>query len=163
MSLDTLKDALIHELQDILSAENQITEALPDMIDAAEDSQLKQAFKDHLEETAGQIQRVEKALRSLGGEVETHKCKAMEGLIKEGKELLKEDADADVKDAMLIAAAQKVEHYEIASYGTVCTWCETLGEHEALELLKQNIDQEESADLKLTRLAKGEINADAVA
>ncbi len=159
--LDTLEKALVDELKDILSAEKQITKALPKMAKAATDPKLKEGFEMHLEQTKEQITRLEKAFEIMGKTATAKKCKAMEGIIAEGQELMDEDATDDVKDALLIAAAQKVEHYEIASYGTVCTWADLLGKSDVSELLKQTMSEEEQTDKKLTRLSK-QINKDAV-
>lgn len=161
MSLNTLEDALLEELADLLSAETQITEALPKMAKAATNADLKAAFEEHLVQTENQIERLKQAFKLLGKKPEEHTCQAMKGLIKEGDELIKEDADPAVKDALLIAAAQKVEHYEIASYGTVCTWAELLGHDDVKELLGETLEEEEITDENLSALAEGTINAEA--
>lgn len=158
MSLKTLDDALLEELADLLSAETQLTEALPKMAQAATNPQLRAGFEEHLLQTQNQIERLNQAFKLLGQEPESKTCKAMKGLIAEGDELLKEDADPQVKDALLIAAAQKVEHYEIASYGTVCTWADLLGNNEVKELLGQTLNEEEQTDKKLTALAESKVN-----
>ncbi len=158
MSLKTLDDALLEELADLLSAETQLTEALPKMAQAATNPQLRAGFEEHLLQTQNQIERLNQAFKLLGQEPESKTCKAMKGLIAEGDELLKEDADPQVKDALLIAAAQKVEHYEIASYGTVCTWADLLGNNEVKELLGQTLNEEEQTDQKLTKLAESKVN-----
>ena len=124
-------------------------------------SDLQEAFKNHLKETEQQVQRVEQAFEDTGKSPRAKTCEAMKGLIEEAESVMKEDAEPAVKDALLIACAQKVEHYEIATYGTLCTWAEALGYENALELLKQNIDEEETADEKLTMLSKS-INEDAL-
>lgn len=157
MAMDTLRDAFVEELRDALSAEKQLTKALPKMAKAASNAQLKQAFEHHLEETEQHVKRVEQAIESLDLKPRAKKCKAMEGLIEEGSEIISEKAEESVHDAMLIAAAQKVEHYEIATYGTLCAWGEILGYKEPVKLLKQNLDQEKQADEKLKELAK-EVN-----
>ena len=161
MALKTLEDALVEELQDILSAEQQITEALPLMAQKATNPELKAGFQLHLEQTKQQISRLEQALSSLGHKPESVTCEAMKGIIKEGQHIMSEEADPDVMDAMLIAAAQKVEHYEIASYGTVCTWAAQIGQNEVKELLGQTLAEEEQTDKKLSQLAESSINADA--
>lgn len=153
MALKTLADAFHDELRDILSAEKQLLKALPKMAKKASSTALKQAFENHLAETEKQVERVEKAFEDTGKSPRAKHCEAMEGLVKEGEELMEEKADPDVMDALLIAAAQKVEHYEIATYGTLCTWAELLGYSNAKKLLKQNIDEEETADKKLTDLS----------
>ncbi len=159
MSLKTLEDALLEELSDLLSAETQITKALPKMAEAASNADLKAGFEEHLKQTEGQIERLNQAFKLLGKEAEEHTCQAMKGLLKEGDELMKEDAEPEVKDALLIAAAQKVEHYEIASYGTVCAWADLLGKSDVKELLGQTLDEEEKTDKKLSKLANSKVNA----
>lgn len=158
MSLKTLEDALIDELADLLSAETQITKALPKMAEAASNADLKAGFEEHLKQTEGQIERINQAFKLLGKDAEKKTCEAMKGLLKEGDELMKEEADPEVKDALLIAAAQKVEHYEIASYGTVCTWADLLGKTDVKELLGQTLDEEEKTDKKLSKLANSKVN-----
>lgn len=160
--MDTLRELLIEEMQDIYHAEKQLVKALPKMAKAANSPKLKQGFEDHLAETKTQVERIEQAFEALGEKAKTKVCKAMKGLLEEGTEVMEEEMEDSVKDAALIAAAQKVEHYEIATYGTLCTWAEVLGYKNALKLLKQNIDEEESADMKLTELSK-KINQDAMA
>lgn len=162
MPRENLADAFYAELRDILSAERQLVKALPKMADAASSPELKSALDHHLAETKEQVQRVEQAFQETGKAARAETCEAMQGLIEEADRLLEESADPSVKDAMLIAMAQKVEHYEIATYGTLCTWAETLGYRTALSLLKQNIAEEEAADQKLSKLAET-INAEAVA
>jgi ferritin-like metal-binding protein YciE len=154
MPAKNLAEAFYNELRDALSAERQLTEALPKMAKNASNPELKQAFESHLKETQQQVERVEQAFEETGKTARAKTCEAMEGLIKEADELLKEDAEPDVKDAMMIASAQKVEHYEIATYGTLCTWAEILGYSKALRLLKENIAEEEAADEKLTQIAQ---------
>ena len=161
MSLKNLEDALHEELSDILSAETQITKALPKMAEAATNPDLKAAFEAHLAETEGQIARLHQAFKLLGKDAEPTTCEAMKGIIKEGQGIMDEKATPEVMDAMLIAAAQKVEHYEIASYGTVCTWAAQLGMDQIHDLLGETLDEEEITDEKLTALAEGEINEDA--
>lgn len=153
MELNTLREALVHELKDLHSAESQITKALPKMAKKASDAKLKKAFESHLEETKKQVERIEEALKSLEEKTGRKKCEAMAGLITEGEELMKEDASEEVRDALLIAAAQKVEHYEIASYGTAIAWSELLGLSEVTNLLKKTLSEEEAADKKLTTIS----------
>jgi ferritin-like metal-binding protein YciE len=153
MSISNLQDALVEELRDILNAEKQITKALKQMAKNSNSEQLKEAFELHLEETEGQVERLEKAFEALDLKPRGKHCQAMEGLLEEGKELLEEDAEPEVLDAMLIAAAQKVEHYEIATYGTLCTWADLLGLDEVAGLLKETLAQEKATDEKLTELA----------
>jgi ferritin-like metal-binding protein YciE len=162
MSLDSLEKLFIDELKDIYNAEKQLTRALPRMAKAAESPELQQAFTTHLKETEGQIRRLEQVFKTLGQAVRGKKCKGMEGLIEEGKEKLEEDGEPEVVDAALIASAQKVEHYEIASYGCLRTYAELLGYSEAAELLQQNLQEEEATDKKLTQLGESGINQAAV-
>lgn len=153
-AMNSLEDALYDEMKDILHAEKQLTRALPKMAKAAQNEQLRQAFEEHLEQTKQQVERLQKAMESLGRKATAKKCQAMEGILEEGKEIMEQEGDPDTLDAMLIGAAQKTEHYEIASYGTACTWAKQLGQTEALELMKQNLAEEEETDKKLTKLAK---------
>ncbi len=161
MSLQSLADAFVDELRDVYSAEKQLLKALPKMAKKATHPKLKQAFENHLSETEGQVERVEKVFESLELRARAKTCEAMQGLLEEGKSIMEEDAEPEVLDAMLIAAAQKVEHYEMATYGTLCAWAKVLGYDEALALLKQTMDQEVKADSLLTELADGSINATA--
>ena len=161
MSLDTLEKLFIEELKDIYNAEKQLTRALPRMAKAAESPELEQAFTNHLRETEGQIQRLERVFKEVGQAVRGKKCKGMEGLIEEGKEMMEEDGEPEVKDAALIASAQKVEHYEIAAYGCLRAYAELLGYTEAAQLLQQNLEEEEATDKKLNQLAEGGINEQA--
>jgi ferritin-like metal-binding protein YciE len=161
MSLDTLADAFHEELRDVLSAERQLIKALPKMIKHASCEQLKQALTDHLAETEKQIERVEQAFQDTGKAPRAKTCNAMKGLIEEADEMLKQEAESAVRDALIIACSQKIEHYEIATYGTLCTWAKSLGYDDALKLLKQNIAEEELADQKLSELAIS-INQDAL-
>ena len=161
--INTLEEALVHELKDLLSAEKQLTKALPKMAKKAANNRLREAFEDHLQETEQQVNRLEQALEELGKPARASTCEAMKGLLEEGKDLMDEDADEQVKDAMLIAAAQKVEHYEIASYGTACCWAEMLGQEKVLKLLKQTMDEEEKADKKLSEIAESVVNEQAIA
>jgi len=161
MQMENLEDLMKEDLKDLLHAENQVAKALPKMIKTASNGQLQEAFKTHLEETKGHIERVEKVMEIMGMPVKTKPCKAMQGIIEEGKEVMSEDAEDDVMDAALIGAAQKVEHYEIASYGTLCTYAELLGLKDAKKLLGQNLEEEKQADQKLTELAEAVINLEA--
>ena len=153
-SLETLHDLFVHELRDLYDAENQLTKALPQMAQAAQSPELKRAFETHLRETREQIRRLEQVFRGLGEKPTGKTCKAMRGLVAEGRELLSEDADPAVMDAALIVAAQKVEHYEIASYGSVCTFGRVLGYHDATEILKQTMAEEERTDQLLSSIAE---------
>jgi ferritin-like metal-binding protein YciE len=159
--LASLDDLLVHELQDIYHAEGQILSALPKMVNAATHPDLKDAFVDHLRQTEGQVRRLEQAFKLLGVPAKGKKCEGMAGLLEEGRKVMAADAEPSVLDAALIAAAQKVEHYEIASYGCVCTYAELLGYDQVHELLGQNLDEEETTDQRLTALAEDVINQDA--
>jgi len=159
MALDTLHDLFVHELKDLYSAETQITKALPKLVTAANSDELKQAFQDHLEVTEGHIQRLEDIFRDLQVTPRGKKCVGMEGLLEEGKELMKEQAQDWVMDAGLIGAAQRVEHYEIAGYGTAREHAEKLGMYPAAQLLQQTLDEEGAADKKLTEIAAQSVNA----
>lgn len=161
MKMESLHDMFTEELKDIYNAENQLLKALPKMAKAAISPQLKKGFEAHLKETQGHVKRLEQIFDRLDMPHRGKKCKAMEGLIEEGSELLKEDAEDDVMDAALIAAAQKVEHYEIASYGCVRTYAQLLGDNESAKLLQQTLDEEGACDQKLTQLAE-QINVEAV-
>jgi ferritin-like metal-binding protein YciE len=153
MSLKTLEEGLIDELKDIYSAEKQLLKALPKMSKKAHHPQLKEALEKHHRQTETHVQRVEEAFEALDRTARSSKCEAMAGLIEEGSELMKSDADPDVLDAMIIASAQKIEHYEIASYGTLCTWADLLGRDDVARPLKQILGEEKEADSKLTQLA----------
>lgn len=160
MKIASLRDLYIEQLRDLYDGENQIIKALPKMIEATESEELSSALEEHLEVTRQQAQRLETIFQGLGENAKGEKCKGMEGIIKEGSEVIKEDMTETVKDAAIIAAAQRVEHYEIAGYGTVRTYAELLGEEEAVDLLQQTLDEEKEADEKLSGLAE-EINVDA--
>jgi ferritin-like metal-binding protein YciE len=159
----TLHDAWLDELRDLYNAEKQVAKALPKMIKAANAAPLADAFQSHLKETLGQIQRLEQVFESVGESARSKTCDGMIGILEEGKSIMSEDFDESTMDASLIAAAQKVEHYEIASYGTVVTWAETMGHDKAARLLKMTLNEEEAADEKLSSLAKGGINDQAAA
>ena len=160
MKLENLKDLYIHELKDLHSAEKQITKALPKMVKAASNEELADAFREHLEQTEEHVSRLEEILESHDETFRGAKCKGMEGLIKEGSEMIEEDGDDDVRDAGLISAAQRVEHYEIAGYGCARTYAELLGDNDGAELLQQTLDEEKATDRKLTEIA-GSINVEA--
>ena len=161
MTQKSLQDLFIHELSDIYSAEKQLTRALPKMARAASDPQLAEAFTLHLEETRGQVERIDKIVESSQLRLKRIKCAAMEGLVEEGRAVIEDGEEGPVRDAALIAAAQKAEHYEIASYGTLCTFAKQLGETEALQLLKETLAEEKATDEKLSMLALQQTNADA--
>lgn len=153
-SLENLTDLFVHELRDLYDAEQQLIKALPLLAQAANSPQLRESFERHVEETKEQARRVEEIFKGLGEKPEGKPCKAMAGLVAEAKELLDHDADPEVLDAALIVAAQKVEHYEIAGYGSVSTFARVLGFNDAVRLLKQTIAEEERTDKKLTQLSE---------
>ena len=157
-----LKELYIDELKDLYNAENQLVKALPKMAKAASSDKLRQGFEEHLEQTKNHVQRLEKIFQTLGESPKGKKCKGMEGLIEEGSEVMEEDYEGSVMDAALIGAAQRVEHYEIAGYGTVRTMAETLGESDHTSLLEETLQEEKETDEKLTELAS-RINAEASA
>ena len=161
MQMDNLQELLVEEMRDVYHAEGQLLKALPKMAKKATNPKLKKAFETHLRETEVQIQRLEQAFEKLGEKARGKKCHGMEGLIEEGKEMMSEDMDDDVMDAALISAAQKVEHYEIASYGTLRTWANLMGLRDVERLLQQNLDEEGKTDKLLTQLAESEINIEA--
>jgi ferritin-like metal-binding protein YciE len=161
MKIKTLHEVLVHELQDLYSAENQLTKALPKMAKAASHAELAEAFEDHLEQTKGHVERLQKALNQLEASTRGEKCKAMEGLIEEGKGTLELDAAEEVRDALIIGIAQKVEHYEIAGYGTARTFAKLLGEDKVASLLEDTLEEEAEADQKLTKIAESIVNRDA--
>ncbi len=161
VKLNSLAELYIHELKDIYSAEKQITQALPKLAKAASNEELKSAFEEHLMQTKEQISRLDKIFKRLGQSPAGKKCKGMEGLLEEGEELIKEDPAAEILDAGMIVAAQKVEHYEMAAYGSVCAFAEQLGFEEDLELLQETLEEEEMTDEKLTELGESTINQDA--
>jgi ferritin-like metal-binding protein YciE len=157
-----LQELLVDELKDLFNAENQIVKALPKMAKAASSPELKRAFEKHLVETRRQVERLEQIGRALDIKLTGKKCKGMEGLIEEGKELLEEDLDESALDAGLIGAAQKVEHYEMAAYGTARTHAQLLGHSKIARLLQQTLDEEGATDKKLTTLAERIINVEAL-
>lgn len=163
--LESMHDLLVHELRDLYSAEKQITRALPKMMKAATSEKLKAAFEEHLEVTNVQIERLEEIFTELEVSSRGPKCAAMEGLVEEGSEIIehKKEADPAVLDAALIAAAQRVEHYEIAGYGTARTFAQHLGLDKVVELLQTTLDEEKETDVALTMLAESEINIEATA
>ena len=158
MELQTLKDLYIHELKDLFSAEQQLVKALPKMAKAASNKELAAGFQEHLEQTKGHAQRVEQILSSHQQTTRGPKCKGMEGIVAEGAEMIEEEADVEVKDAGLIAAAQRVEHYEMAGYGTARTYAELLGDKEGAKLLGLTLEEERQTDQKLSKLAKSAVN-----
>ena len=163
MKLNTLQDLYISQLKDLYSAEKQLVKALPKMAKAATNPDLSAGFSEHLEQTKEHAARLEQILESHGESTRGPKCKAMEGLVEEGSEMIEEEADDEVRDAGLICAAQRVEHYEIAGYGCVVTFAEMLGDNAGAKLLKTTLDEESATDKKLTKLAKSTINLAAAA
>jgi ferritin-like metal-binding protein YciE len=161
MEITNLKGLLVEELKDIYSAENQLLKAMPRMARKASHPELKEAFELHLTETQGQVERLNQVFEQLGEKAGGKTCKAMKGLLEEAKEMMGEDMDDDSMDAALISAAQKVEHYEIASYGTVRSWAKLLKETEIMRLLQETLDEEGATDKKLTRLAVSSVNLEA--
>jgi ferritin-like metal-binding protein YciE len=156
--IKTLDDLFVHMLQDIYYAENQITKALPKMIDKAADPQLKQAFQTHLTETQGQIKRLEQVFQMHGQPVKGVTCAAMDGIIEESQEIMGDADDDEVRDAAMLAAAQAVEHYEITRYGTLIAYAQQLGRSDCASVLQQNLDEEKATDRKLTALAESKVN-----
>ncbi|GJH28877.1 ferritin-like domain-containing protein [Caballeronia novacaledonica] len=156
MASKTLQDLFIHSLSDVYSAEKQLTKALPKLARASSHSELKQAFQTHLEETNGQIERIDQVVELCGIKLKRIKCVAMEGLVEEGQEQIEDFEEGPIRDAALIGAAQKVEHYEIATYGTLATVAKQLGYTDAMKLLLETLEEEKSTDEKLTQLAKAQ-------
>ena len=153
-SIKTMDDLFLHTLQDVYYAENQIVKNLPKMIDKATNRELAGGLKSHLEETKKQVERLEKVFEKLGQKPKAVDCPAMDGILKEADEIASDVADKDVLDAAIIGAAQAVEHYEIARYGTLIAWAETLGHDEVVRLLNTNLNEEKAADKKLTTIAE---------
>jgi len=156
--IKTMDDLFTHVMQDVYYAENQIMKSLPEMIDMATNRELKTALKSHLGETENQVKRLEQAFQLLGMQAKGVDCPAIDGIIDEAEEITGEIADKDVLDAVIIAAAQAVEHYEITRYGTLVAWAEQLGRDAVAKLLKQTLDEEKSTDKKLTTLAERKVN-----
>jgi ferritin-like metal-binding protein YciE len=153
-AMNSLRDLLIDELRDLHNAENQLVKALPKMAKAASHEDLKEGFSEHLEQTRGHIDRLEQCFKLLGQKARGKTCHAMQGLVEEGKEAIEEDAPDSIRDAKLIGAAQRVEHYEIAAYGTARAFAETIGESKVADLLQETLDEEGETDKKLTALAE---------
>jgi len=160
-TFNNLNDLFINQLEDLYDAENRLTDALPKMADAASSQQLKTAFLTHLEQTKGHAKRLEQIFSRLGMEPTRETCQAMKGLVKEGSEMIDAGGDPAVKDAALIAAAQRVEHYEIAGYGTVRTFAKQLGMDDIARTLQQTLDEEGHTDKLLTQIAEGNVNVQA--
>jgi|ERR1043166_1005177 ferritin-like metal-binding protein YciE len=162
MKLDTLKKLYVEELRDVYNAEQQLVKALPKMAKGASSDELREALETHLDETKGHVERLEQIFEGLGESPKGKTCKAMKGLVEEGSEILDEKGEDSVLDAGIIAAAQKVEHYEIATYGTLRTWADLLNQEEAAELLQETLDEEGEADKKLNELAEEIVNPEAL-
>jgi ferritin-like metal-binding protein YciE len=163
MTIKTTRELLIDELRDIYHAEKQLVKALPKMAKASKAPKLRQAFESHLEETKGQVERLDQVFEKLDTRSSGKRCEAMEGLIEEAKEMMEDIKTPEVLDAALIMGAQKVEHYEIASYGSVCALAEALGQNDVKQLLEQTLNEEKAADQKLNQLALSEVNKSALA
>lgn len=155
MRFSTLNNLLVHELRDLFSAENQLLDALPSMARAASNKELKEAFNDHLQETREQVNRLQSIFDRLKEKPGGEHCEAMEGLVEEGNDIIEAQGEPHVKDAALIAAAQRVEHYEIAGYGTAHAFAEIIGDSDSAQLLKETLQEEKAADKKLNKLATG--------
>jgi ferritin-like metal-binding protein YciE len=158
MKLNNLEDVFRDHLMDLHSAEQQLTGALPKMAGRVSSKELKDAFDKHLKATEEHLERLSRIGKEMGVDLKGKTCKAMQGLIREGEDILQDGGASDALDAALIAAAQRVEHYEIAAYGSACTYAEELGHDEALKLLKQTLDEEERTDKQLTKIAEGGVN-----
>lgn len=162
MKLDSLKKLYIHELKDLYSAESQILDTMPRMIDAVSDKGLKKALQSHQKQTERQVKRLERIFGSLDARPGGHKCRGMEGLLTEAKDLLEADAEPEVLDAAIVAATQRVEHYEMAGYGVARTYAEKLGDYRAADLLQETLNEEANADQTLSRLAERRLNFEAM-
>jgi ferritin-like metal-binding protein YciE len=160
---NNLNDLFVHELEDLYDAEKRLTDALPKMAEAASNQDLKQAFQSHLNETEQHVNRLEQVFQLIGKTPNRETCDAMKGLISEGGHAISAKGDPDVRDAALIAAAQRVEHYEMAGYGTLRTFAQQLGMNDIASILQRTLDEEGAADKKLTRIAESHINRQAVA
>ena len=158
LKLNSLRDLLVEELRDLYNAEKQLVSALPKMAEAASSTELKSAFEHHLEETLGHVSRLESIFKNIDEESSGETCEAMKGLIKEGETLVKAEGDPDVRDAGLIGAAQRVEHYEMAGYGTARSLANRLGENQMAEILQQTLNEEGEANKKLTSIAESGVN-----
>lgn len=162
MKLESLKDLYSEQLKDLYSAENQLVEALPKMADAATSADLRKAFNDHLRQTEEHVRRLERIFQDLQESPRGHTCEGMKGLVKEGEQMIGMKGESPVVDAGLIAAAQRVEHYEIAGYGTVRTYAELLGKSDHVSLLERTLQEEEETDERLTELAESHVNEEAL-
>jgi len=161
MKLNSLQDLMVDEVRDLYSAEKQLVKALPKVAKAATSPRLKTLLQEHLAETENHVKRLEQAFQNLGLTPRAKKCKAMEGLVEEANDILEEDADPEVLDAAIIASGNRIEHYEIAAYGTVRTYAQIMGNQQLVNLFQQTLDEEGNADKKLTALAESSINLEA--
>lgn len=161
MKLESLHDLYLKELYDLYNAENQIVKALPKMIESASSSDLRTALSEHLQQTHEHVRRLQQVFQLHGEEVKGEKCEGIEGIIDEGKDIVKHDENPGVRDAGIIAVAQKVEHYEMAAYGSARTWAQTMGHTQAAELLQRTLNEEGESDKKLTSIAQS-LNVEAV-
>jgi ferritin-like metal-binding protein YciE len=161
-NIKTMDDLFLHTLEDVYYAENKIVKSLPEMIETANDAQLKQGLKAHLKETEGQVQRLEQVFQMLGKKPKSVDCPAIDGIIEEAEDITGEVDDKDVLDAAVIAAAQAVEHYEITRYGSLIAWAKWLGRKDAARLLEQTLNEEKGADKKLSAIAESKVNLRAV-
>ena len=159
MKANSLREVFTDELKDIYDAEQQIVKALPDMVKAASTPELQRAFEEHLEETKGHVQRIEQIFQSIGEPAKAKKCDGLRGILKEGDAAIDLDGDAKTRDAALIAAAQRVEHYEMAVYGSLKTWAGQIGDERAAGLLEETLNEEKAADQKLTDIAVSSVNS----
>jgi ferritin-like metal-binding protein YciE len=162
MTMNSMRELLVHELNDLYSAETQLTKALPDLVSASSAPLLATAFRDHLGQTENHVKRLEECFTLLNEDTKAIKCKGMEGLLKEGAEMAEEEGNPLVRDAGLIGAAQRVEHYEIAAYGTCVELAGVLGEEPVAELLRQTLEEERAADSRLTSIANTDVNPKAM-
>jgi ferritin-like metal-binding protein YciE len=161
MKFNNLQDLFVEQLRDMYDAGQRLVKALPKMAKAASSGELRAGFEQHLEQTKNHVSRLEQVFQQLGEKAKTETCEGMKGLIEEGDQMISAGGPDEVRDAALIAAAQKVEHYEIASYGTLCTWARQLGKHAAADLLHQTLDEEKATDEKLTQIAESKVNLQA--
>jgi ferritin-like metal-binding protein YciE len=161
MKFNNLQDLFVEQLRDMYDAEQRLVKALPKMAKAASCAELRSGFEQHLEQTKNHVSRLEQVFQQLGQKAKTETCEAMKGLIEEGDDIASAGGGDEARDAGLIAAAQKVEHYEIASYGTLCTWAQQLGKHAAFDLLHQTLEEEKATDEKLTQIAESKVNLQA--
>lgn len=159
MALNSLRDLFVTELRDVYDAENRVVTLLPRCVEAASSSDLQEAFEDHLDETREQIRRLDKIFNQLGESPLGEKCDAMEGLVREAEAMVNEPAESWVRDALMISHAQRIEHYEIAAYGTICNYAQHLGEQDALESLQQTLTEEKETDKRLTKIAEACLKA----